>query len=80
MDDFGDNFDQPEVDPAADFLARQQNQLEGLEDDLGDVIPTAAPIFKDEPTSVPGMWAYTDTLHFYYYIYDKFFIHAKKSN
>lgn len=56
MDDFGDNFDQPEVDPAADFLARQQNQLEGLEDELGDAIPTA-PIIKDEPISVSGMWA-----------------------
>lgn len=57
MDDFGDNFDQPEVDPAADFLARQQNQLEGLEDELADAIPSAAPIIKDEPTSVSGMWA-----------------------
>ncbi|GAB0093958.1 Clathrin light chain [Sergentomyia squamirostris] len=32
--DFGDNFDQPEVDPAAEFLAREQNALAGLEDDL----------------------------------------------
>jgi len=53
MDDFGDNFDQPEVDPAADFLARQQNQLEGLEDELGDAIPSSLPIIKDEPMSVP---------------------------
>ncbi|XP_075972367.1 clathrin light chain isoform X2 [Anticarsia gemmatalis] len=39
MDDFGDNFVQPEVDPAAEFLAREQNQLAGLEDEL----ETAAP-------------------------------------
>lgn len=32
MEDFGDNF--AEVDPAADFLAREQNELAGLEDDL----------------------------------------------
>ncbi|XP_038213165.1 clathrin light chain isoform X2 [Zerene cesonia] len=39
MDDFGDNFVQPEVDPAADFLAREQNQLAGLEDDLETSAP-----------------------------------------
>ncbi|XP_059607556.1 clathrin light chain isoform X6 [Phlebotomus argentipes] len=37
--DFGDNFDQPEVDPAAEFLAREQSALAGLEDELP---PTAA--------------------------------------
>ncbi|CAF4853642.1 unnamed protein product [Pieris macdunnoughi] len=39
MDDFGDNFVQPEVDPAAEFLAREQNQLAGLEDDLETSAP-----------------------------------------
>ncbi|CAH2260503.1 clathrin light chain isoform X2 [Pararge aegeria] len=39
MDDFGDSFVQPEVDPAADFLAREQNQLAGLEDDLETSAP-----------------------------------------
>ncbi|CAH2062777.1 unnamed protein product, partial [Iphiclides podalirius] len=39
MDDFGDNFVQPEVDPAADFLAREQNQLAGLEDELETSAP-----------------------------------------
>lgn len=34
MDGFGDNFDQAEVDPAAEFLAREKDQLAGLEDDL----------------------------------------------
>lgn len=39
MDDFGDNFVQPEVDPAAEFLAREQNQLAGLEDELETSAP-----------------------------------------
>lgn len=40
MDAFGDNFDNPsEVDPAAEFLAREQDQLAGLED---EVKPAAA--------------------------------------
>ena len=30
--EFGDNF--TEVDPAADFIKREQNELAGLEDDL----------------------------------------------
>lgn len=35
MDAFGDaNFEQTEVDPAAEFLAREQNALAGLEDEL----------------------------------------------
>lgn len=34
MDGFGDNFDQAEVDPAAEFLAREKDQLAGLEDEL----------------------------------------------
>lgn len=34
MDNFGDNFDDGDIDPAAEFLAREQSQLAGLEDDL----------------------------------------------
>lgn len=34
MDVFNDNFDQNEVDPAAEFLAREQDELAGLEDEL----------------------------------------------
>lgn len=34
MDGFGDNFDQADVDPAAEFLAREKDQLAGLEDDI----------------------------------------------
>ena len=35
MDGFGDNFvpnGEPAVDPAAEFLAREQEELSGLED------------------------------------------------
>lgn len=35
MDGFGDNFDQVDVDPAAEFLAREKDQLAGLVDDVG---------------------------------------------
>ena len=34
MDGFGDNFDQADIDPAAEFLAREKDQLAGLEDDV----------------------------------------------
>ncbi len=35
MDAFDDNFEQNvEVDPAAEFLAREKEQLSGLEDEL----------------------------------------------
>lgn len=40
MDGFGgDNFDQADVDPAAEFLAREKDQLAGIVD---DVIPPAS--------------------------------------
>lgn len=34
MSGFGDTFDQVEEDPAAEFLAREQNELAGLEDEV----------------------------------------------
>ncbi|XP_040169085.1 clathrin light chain isoform X7 [Anopheles arabiensis] len=38
MNAFGDNFEQQsEVDPAAEFLAREQNALAGLEDEIPPV-------------------------------------------
>jgi len=51
MDGFGDSFvpaaegaaPPAEVDPAAEFLAREQDQLAGLEDDLAAVTVAAAP-------------------------------------
>jgi len=51
MDGFGDSFvpaaegaaPPAEVDPAAEFLAREQDQLAGLEDDLAAVTVSAVP-------------------------------------
>lgn len=42
MDAFGDNFEQSDVDPAAEFLAREKDQLAELEDELIDSAPAAA--------------------------------------
>ncbi|XP_055588900.1 clathrin light chain isoform X2 [Uranotaenia lowii] len=43
MDAFGDgNFEQQEIDPAAEFLAREQNALAGLEDEIPPVDPVSA--------------------------------------
>lgn len=41
MDAFGDNFDQNDVDPAAEFLAREKDQLAGLEDELNEQVSGA---------------------------------------
>lgn len=48
MDGFGDNFDQADVDPAAEFLAREKDQLAGLEDDLE---PTGADNDENNPSN-----------------------------
>lgn len=43
MDAFGDNFvNEPEIDPAAEFLAREQDQLAGLEDEITPMAVTLA--------------------------------------
>ncbi|XP_057333195.1 clathrin light chain isoform X3 [Microplitis mediator] len=57
MDGFGDNFtgNDVEVDPAAEFLAREQDQLAGLEDDIPAVaMTTSAPVLSnvEEPVVV----------------------------
>ncbi|XP_052872071.1 clathrin light chain isoform X1 [Anopheles cruzii] len=41
MNAFGDNFEK-DVDPAAEFLAREQNALAGLEDEVPPVVATGA--------------------------------------
>lgn len=46
MDAFGDNFDQA-ADPAADFLAREQQDMAGLEDDLA-IAPAVTQQIKTE--------------------------------
>lgn len=53
MDAFGDNFDDQAADPAADFLAREQQGLAGLEDDLA---PAAA---VTQPPKVEGKFQST---------------------
>ncbi|KAK4887526.1 hypothetical protein RN001_003797 [Aquatica leii] len=49
MGDFGDNFD---VDPAAEFLAREQDELAGLEDEVKSVINTAPLLIDGTTTSI----------------------------
>jgi len=49
-DAFGDSTNDNEVDPAAEFLAREQNNLAGLEDDIKPVITNGIP----EKEGFPG--------------------------
>ena len=42
FDNFESASDQQEEDPAAEFLAREQNQMAGLEDDFGTAQPAPA--------------------------------------
>lgn len=52
MDGFGgDNFDQADVDPAAEFLAREKDQLAGIVD---DVIPPASEGTGEDATTNSG--------------------------
>ncbi|XP_050067486.1 clathrin light chain isoform X2 [Anopheles maculipalpis] len=59
MSAFSAVFDEPEVDPAAEFLAREQNALAGLEDDVPVAATTATngsvngdPVPKAESTGL----------------------------
>ncbi|XP_063886147.1 clathrin light chain-like isoform X12 [Scylla paramamosain] len=58
MDGFGDSFvpapteGTPEVDPAAEFLAREQDQLAGLDDDI--IPPAAAPQSQETAPTLPA--------------------------
>jgi len=56
MSGFGDNFDQGDVDPAAEFLAREQNELAGLEDEVkpAAVAVSSTLINGDDPTNSAG--------------------------
>ncbi|XP_031339633.1 clathrin light chain isoform X1 [Photinus pyralis] len=49
MGDFGDNFD---IDPAAEFLAREQDELAGLDDEVKNVITVVPPHIDDTTTNV----------------------------
>lgn len=44
MDAFGDNFVNEEVDPVAEFVAREQDQLAGLENEIPSVSMSAPAI------------------------------------
>ncbi|KAJ3660046.1 hypothetical protein Zmor_011702 [Zophobas morio] len=47
-----DAFDQPDVDPAAEFLAREQNDLAGLEDEVKPAAAMSVPLVNgDDPTN-----------------------------
>ncbi|XP_054261332.1 clathrin light chain isoform X14 [Macrosteles quadrilineatus] len=50
MADFGDNLSEPEVDPAAEFLAREQDQLAGLEDELKPAVTNEDPVIEETST------------------------------
>lgn len=67
MDGFGDSFvppvegtaPAPEVDPAAEFLAREQDQLAGLDD---VIIPPAAQVpAEPQPATGEESWLTTYT-------------------
>ncbi|XP_044017717.1 clathrin light chain isoform X4 [Aphidius gifuensis] len=58
MDAFGDNFtSETDVDPAAEFLAREQNELAGLEDEIPPVVmATPVPVVSStvEEPAIPA--------------------------
>ena len=49
MGDFGDNFD---IDPAAEFLAREQDELAGLDEEVKSVITIVPPHIDETTTNV----------------------------
>ncbi|XP_072153751.1 clathrin light chain isoform X5 [Bemisia tabaci] len=54
MDVFGDNFEENDVDPAAEFLAREQDQLAGLEDEIKPAnVPASAQVVNGISTIDP---------------------------
>ncbi|XP_043268406.1 clathrin light chain isoform X2 [Venturia canescens] len=58
MDAFGDNFtSEQEVDPVAEFVAREQDQLAGLEDEIPPVamsVAATAPAVEDDISNAFG--------------------------
>ncbi|XP_018572660.1 clathrin light chain isoform X3 [Anoplophora glabripennis] len=60
MSGFGDNFDQPEVDPAAEFLAREQDELAGLEDEVKPAAITVPVINGDDQVNSVGSFELID--------------------
>lgn len=55
MSGFGDNFDQGDVDPAAEFLAREQDELAGLEDEVKPAAVVSSTLVNgDDPSNSAG--------------------------
>ncbi|XP_030763597.1 clathrin light chain isoform X4 [Sitophilus oryzae] len=55
MSGFGDNFDQGDVDPAAEFLAREQDELAGLEDEVKPAAVVSSTLANgDDPSNSAG--------------------------
>lgn len=56
-----DQFDDYEVDPAAEFLAREQTQLAGLEEDLNGVVQQSSPtpILNGDSSPPNGMCTFS---------------------
>ncbi|XP_063923571.1 clathrin light chain-like isoform X4 [Zophobas morio] len=50
-----DAFDQPDVDPAAEFLAREQNDLAGLEDEVKPAAAMSVPLVNGVSPSPPPL-------------------------
>ena len=60
MDAFGDDFSgSAEVDPAAEFLAREHDQLAGLEEDLLPENEAVAAVAPDDQGKVKNYLACT---------------------
>lgn len=54
MDGFNDSFEaSTEADPAAEFLAREQNNLAGLEDDIKPVVANGISELEGSPSPTP---------------------------
>ncbi|XP_076250965.1 clathrin light chain-like isoform X5 [Rhynchophorus ferrugineus] len=62
MSGFGDNFEQAEVDPAAEFLAREQDELAGLEDEVkpAAVTGTSSSLANGDVFGVDNIQEYQD--------------------
>ena len=52
MDAFGDNFEPTEVDPAAEFLAREQDALAGLEDEVQPAALSTSAVIQPKPEGI----------------------------
>lgn len=67
MDAFGDNFvNESEVDPAAEFLAREQDQLAGLEDEIDPI--TTSNVAPAAEGSI-SFFTFQKMIHLYFFYF-----------